>query len=157
MKRRITENEIRSLAELRYQIRKFIQDGDATARDAGLEPQQYLVLLALRGLPRGSEGTIRTIAERLFLQHHSAVELVDRMEGHGYVERKRSTKDRRQVLISIRPRGERLLQKVAEKRLIELRSNGHELVEAISSLLESRRSSPAGGGEGKIRSKHGRR
>jgi DNA-binding MarR family transcriptional regulator len=133
----ISESEFRALAELRYQIRKFVQDGDVTARKAGLEPQQYLLLLALRGLPLGSETSIRTLAERLALQHHSAVELVDRMEEHGYVKRTRSTKDRRQVLVSLQSRGEKLLQKVAQKRLIELRSNGQELVKTISALLES--------------------
>ncbi len=142
MTRGITEAEIRSLAELRYQIRKFIQDGDATARKAGLEPQQYLLLLALRGLPVGSEASIRTLAERLSLQHHSAVELVDRMEQHGYVKRNRSRKDRRQVLVSLESRGERLLQKVAQIRLVELRTNGQELVEAISALIESPSTAP---------------
>lgn len=137
MAKGITEGEFRALAELRYRIRKFVQDGDATAREAGLEPQQYLLLLALRGLPETSEASIRTLAERLALQHHSAVELVDRMEQHGYVKRTRSIKDRRQVLVSLQSRGEKLLQKVAQKRLIELRSNGQELVEAISALLET--------------------
>jgi DNA-binding MarR family transcriptional regulator len=136
MGKSITEAEFRALAELRYRIRKFVQDGDTTAREAGLEPQQYLLLLTLRGLPESSEASIRTLAERLSLQHHSAVELVDRMEQHGYVKRTRSIKDRRQVLVSLESRGEKLLQKVAQKRLIELRSNGQELVEAISALLE---------------------
>ena len=137
MAKAVTESELRSLAELRYQIRKFVQDGDATAREAGLEPQQYLLLLALGGLPRGCEASIRTVAERLSLQHHSAVELVDRMEEHGYLKRTRSTKDRRQVLLSLQSRGEKLLQRVARKRLIELRSNGQKLVKAIGALLES--------------------
>lgn len=140
MAKGVSEAEFRSLAELRYQIRRFIQDGDVTAREAGLEPQQYLLLLALRGLPRGSDASIRTLAERLSLQHHSAVELVDRMEEHGYVKRTRSSKDRRQVLVAMQPRGDKLLQEVARKRLIELRSNGHEFVDAISALLESRSS-----------------
>jgi DNA-binding MarR family transcriptional regulator len=138
MHERITDGEYRALAELRYRIRKFVQDGDATARQVGLEPQQYLLLLALRGLPAGSEASIRTLAERLSLQHHSAVELVDRMEIHGYVKRTRSAADRRQVLVFLQGKGEKLLQKVAEQRLIELRSTGQKLVAAISELLEKR-------------------
>ena len=136
MPKRVTESELRSLAELRYQIRKFLQEGDATAREAGLEPQQYLLLLALGGLPFGWVASIRSLAERLSLQHHSAVELVDRMEQHGYLKRTRSTNDRRQVLVSMQSRGEKLLQRVARKRLIELRSNGQKLVKAIGMLLE---------------------
>src|SRR2546426_5424166 len=90
----ITTAEYRALAELRYLIRKFVGEGDAAARAAGLEPQQYLLLLALRGLPEGEEATIRTLADRLALKHHSAVELIDRMEVHGYVRRSRSRDDR---------------------------------------------------------------
>ncbi len=108
------------------------------ARAAGLEPQQYLLLLAIRGLPDGQESSIRALADRLSLQHHSTVELVDRMEQHGYVKRVRSREDRRQVLVSLEPHGEKLLAQVAAKRIIELRSNGLALVGAISGLLKSR-------------------
>ena len=79
----ITSAEYLALAELRYRIRKFVGEGDAVARQAGLEPQQYLLLLMIRGLPSGEEATIRTLAERLALKHHSVVELVDRMEHTG--------------------------------------------------------------------------
>ena len=65
MAKEITTAEYQALAELRYRIRKFIREGDAVARSAGLEPQQYLLLLALRGLPGGVEASIRTLADRL--------------------------------------------------------------------------------------------
>jgi hypothetical protein len=58
----ITTAEYRALAELRCRIRKFVGEGDTAARAAGLEPQQYLLLLALRGLPEGEEAPIRTLA-----------------------------------------------------------------------------------------------
>ena len=138
MSEKITANEYRGLAELRYRIRRFLQEGDDTARQAQLEPQQYLLLLAIRGLPEGQEATIRTLADRLSLRHHSTVELVDRMEAHGYVKRSRGREDRRQVLVSLHPRGERLLEHVVQQRIIELRANGRALVEAISALLETR-------------------
>ena len=138
MSEKITANEYRGLAELRYRIRRFLQEGDDTARQAQLEPQHYLLLLAIRGLPEGQEATIRTLAERLSLRHHSTVELVDRMEAHGYVKRTRGREDRRQVLVSLQPRGEKLLEHVVQQRIIELRANGRALVEAISGLLETR-------------------
>jgi DNA-binding MarR family transcriptional regulator len=134
----IKEREYRSLAELRYRLRQFLQEGDSTARRAGLEPQQYLLLLAIRGLPGELTATISTLAGRLSLRHHSTVELIDRMEAHGYVRRVRGKEDRRQVLISLQPKGEKLLEKVVSQRIVELRSHGRELVAAISSLLESR-------------------
>jgi DNA-binding MarR family transcriptional regulator len=137
MARKVTDAEYRALAQLRYLIRRFLQEGDATARLAGLEPQQYLLLLAIRGLQAGQEATISDLAERLLLRHHSTVELVDRMEAHGYVKRTRGREDRRKVLVSLQPRGEKLLAEVVGKRIVELRSHGHALVEAIGRLLES--------------------
>ncbi len=119
----ITTDEYRALAELRYRIRHFLREGDAVAQAAGLEPQQYLLLLAIRGLPAGAEATIQTLAERLVLKHHSTVELIDRL-------------DRRRVMVSLLPRGERLLEQVARHRIGELRSNGHALVRAIDQLLQ---------------------
>jgi len=139
MAAKITDGEYRALAELRYRIRRFLQEGDETALQAGLEPQQYLLLLAIRGLPEGRDATIRPLAERLSLRHHSTVELIDRLEARGYVRRTRGREDRRQVLVSLQPRGEKLLEQVVEQRIIELRSNGRALVEAIDALLERKR------------------
>jgi DNA-binding MarR family transcriptional regulator len=132
----ITPAEYRALAELRYRIRHFLREGDAKSRDVGLEPQQYLMLLAIRGLPEGSPSTIQTLAERLALKHHSAVELIDRLETHGYVRRTRSRDDRRRVFVSLLPRGDRLLGQVAQNRISELRTSGEALVGAIEALLE---------------------
>ena len=132
----ITSDEYRAFAELRYRIRHFVREGDVVAQVAGLEPQQYLLLLAIRGLPAGEEATIRTLADRLALKHHSAVELIDRLETRGYVRRTRGRDDRRRVLVSLLPRGERILEQVARHRIGELRSTGHALVRAIDQLLE---------------------
>ncbi len=132
----ISDDEYRALAELRYRIRHFLQEGDTAARAAGLEPQQYLALLAIRGLPRDSEATIRTIADRMALKHHSAVELIDRLEAHGFVHRSRSQRDRRQVKVSLLPRGAKLLEQVARQRISELRSSGAALADAISTLVK---------------------
>src|SRR5260221_14059129 len=136
MAKEITSAEYQALAELRYRIRKFAREGDAVARAAGLEPQQYMLLLALRGLPDGEEATIRTLADRLALKHHSAVELIDRLETHGYVRRSRSREDRRQVLVVLLPRGEKLLEQVARDRIRELRASGAALGNALSAVLE---------------------
>jgi len=140
MAKEITSAEYTALAELRYLIRKFVGQGDAVARAAGLEPQQYLLLLAIRGLPEGEDATIQTLADRLALKHHSMVELIDRLEVHGYVRRSRGRDDRRRVLVSLLPRGEKLLEQVARHRISELRSSGAALVKAISALLENGRS-----------------
>ncbi len=125
------------MEELRHRIRLFVREGDAKARAAGLEPQQYLILLAIRGLPESAEATIRMLAERLALKHHSVVELVDRLEQRGLVKRARSREDRRRVLVSLLPRGEKLLEEVARHRIGELRSSGAAFVKAVEALLEN--------------------
>ncbi|PYU51009.1 MAG: hypothetical protein DMG53_02060, partial [Acidobacteria bacterium] len=67
----------------------------------------------------------------------SVVELVDRLEAHGYVRRSRSRDDRRRVLVALLQRGEKLLEQVARDRIGELRASGAALVNAISALLEN--------------------
>ncbi len=140
MSKKISSTEFRALAELRFRIRLFLKEGDAAARVAGLEPQQYLMLLAIRGLAPDVQPKIQTFAERLALKHHSAVELVDRLEQRGFVRRTRSKEDRRQVLVSLLPRGEKLLERVVQQRIGELRASGRELVKAIDALLRDGRS-----------------
>jgi DNA-binding MarR family transcriptional regulator len=135
----ITTEEYRALAELRYRIRLFLREGDAKARAVGLEPQQYVLLLALRGLPGDVEATIVKLAERMMLKHHSVVELVDRLAAHGYVRRMRSREDRRKVLVSLLPRGVKLVEEVARQRISELRASGAQLVAAIAALLKAKR------------------
>jgi DNA-binding MarR family transcriptional regulator len=139
MRKKISTGEFQALAELRYKIRSFLKEGDAAARLAGLEPQQYLMLLAIRGLPPDTPPKIQTLAERLSLKHHSAVELVDRLEQRGLVRRTRSKEDRRQVLVSVLPRGEKLLERVVQQRIGELRASGRELVKAMDALLRDER------------------
>src|SRR5437016_1247349 len=144
MAKEITTAEYQALAELRHRIRKFVREGDAVACAAGREPQQYLLLLALRGLPEGVEATIRTLADRLFLRHHSAVELIDRLEAHGYIRRSRSREDRRRVLVTLLPRGERALEQVARQRLDELRASGFALIQALEAILKQARMKRSG-------------
>ena len=141
MAMKIATSDYRALAALRYRIRLFLSEGDAAALREGLEPQQYLLLLAVRGLPKGREATIGTLAERMGLKHNSAVELIDRLETHGYVHRIRCRDDRRCVLVSLLPRGGKLLEQVARQRITELRASGEALVNAIDALLGKKRQS----------------
>jgi DNA-binding MarR family transcriptional regulator len=135
MTMRIATSDYRALAALRYRIRLFLSEGDAAARREGLEPQQYLLLLAVRGLPEGAKATIQVLAERLVLKHNSTVELIDRLETHGYVCRSQSSEDRRCVLVKLLPRGEKLVERVARERLTEMRGGGEALSDALDTLL----------------------
>ncbi len=133
----MTTPEYQSLAEFRYQIRRYLTNAEQDARSAGLEPQQYQLLLALRGLPPGREPSIQTLAERLQVRHHSAVELADRLEEHGLIRRQRSKTDRRHVLLSLTQRGERILGQLARRRIEDLRNTAPALVRALSAVIAS--------------------
>jgi len=138
----MTAPEFRALAEFRYQIRIFLNGSEEAARNADLEPQQYLLMLALRGLPVGREPSIRELAERLQLRHHSVVELVDRLERRQLLRRERSRDDRRQVILHLTPRGEKLLTRLAKQRIAELRTAAPALVRALTALIRSTKGSP---------------
>jgi DNA-binding MarR family transcriptional regulator len=139
MKRDIREGEYAALAQLRYHIREFVRGSDDAARAADLEPQQYQLLLAVRACPNRRDATIRHLADRLHLKHHSVVGLVDRLERHGYVRRERGGPDQRHVLVKLLPHGQRALERVVRERLHEVRESGHALVSAISAILEDSR------------------
>lgn len=138
----MTAAEFRALAEFRYQIRIFLNGSEQAARKADLEPQQYLLLLALRGLPAGREPNIREVAERMQLRHHSVVELVDRLERRQLLRREHSRTDRRQVILRLTPRGERILTRLAKQRISELRTAAPALVRTLTMVLRSTQGIP---------------
>jgi DNA-binding MarR family transcriptional regulator len=131
----MTPDEYRALAEFRYRIRVFLNGSEQAARAAGLEPQQYLLLLAVRGLPLGREASIGELAERMQLRHHSVVELVDRLERRLLLRRERSRVDRREVIVHLTPRGERIILRLAKQRLDELRTAAPALVLALNAIV----------------------
>jgi DNA-binding MarR family transcriptional regulator len=125
---RITVADYRALAELRYQLRRFLQFSEQMARSERLEPRQHQLLLAIKGLPEGVGASVGALAERLQIRHHSAVELVDRMEaGTG--------DDRRRVIVRLTPRGERLLARLSRFHRTELRSIAPALLRALHILV----------------------
>jgi DNA-binding MarR family transcriptional regulator len=135
MSRSTSTAEYQALAQFRFLIRRYLNNSEKAARSVDLEPQQYMGMLALRGLPPGEDPTIRSLAERLQIQHHSAVELVDRMEKRGLFRRERSTKDRRQVHVHVTPRGEKLLSRLVRHRIAELRVSAPKLAHALQAVL----------------------
>jgi DNA-binding MarR family transcriptional regulator len=135
MEKNLTQRDFESLAELRHQIRRFLRFSERAAREAGLEPRQHQLLLALKGLPPNVRPKIAEIAERLQIQHHSAVELVNRLETGGFVHRERGSQDRREVLLQLTPRGEKVLRELSLHHRAELRSQGPALIESLQQLV----------------------
>jgi DNA-binding MarR family transcriptional regulator len=132
--RPLTEPEYLALGEFRYQLRRFLRNMEEATRLLGANPQQYQLILAIKGLPSNMEPTITNLAERMQLNHNSMVELADRCEEHKLLRRTRSAADRRQVSLSITPDGEALLRKLGVAARQELRDAGPTLVEAIRRL-----------------------
>lgn len=124
------------MAELRYQIRRYLRFSENAARQAGIEPQQHQLLLAIRGLPDNLKPTIGVLAERMQLQHHSTVELIDRLVDRNLLCRLRATDDRRQVLVKLTREGEEFLKTLSLYHLEELQSVGPKFVKILQDLVE---------------------
>ncbi|MFG6488589.1 MarR family winged helix-turn-helix transcriptional regulator [Roseateles sp. BYS78W] len=120
--RQLTKKDFESLSDFRYQMRRFERFSERAAQAEGLTPQQYLVLLHIKGQPGREWASVGDIAERLQLQPHAAVTLVTRCEAQALVERRQSESDRRQVEVHLLPDGQRLLERLAELHRAELRS-----------------------------------
>ena len=131
-----TQPDFKAMAELRHQIRRFLRFSENAARQAGIEPQQHQLLLAVRGLPEALKPTIGMLAERMQLQHHSTVELIDRLVERGFLIRLRSTDDKRHVLVKLTRDGEKFLQRLSLHHLQELRSAGPTFAKVLQSLIK---------------------
>jgi DNA-binding MarR family transcriptional regulator len=133
--KKLTLSDYQALAEFRYQIRRFLHFSEQVVKKAGLERGQYQLLLAIKGMPAGVRPRIRELANRMDILHHSAVELVNRLEAGGFVERTRAQDDRREVLLALTPKGEKVLAELALHHHDELRSAGPELVGALRRVM----------------------
>jgi DNA-binding MarR family transcriptional regulator len=140
--RGITSAEYCALADVRYELRRFLRFSEEAARRTGLEPRQHQLLLAVRGMPRSAAATIGRLAERLQLRHHTTVELVDRMERGGLVRRVRAGRDRRQVVVRLTPRAERVLPRLSLAHRLELGAVAPRLVRALERLTTGIRTPP---------------
>jgi len=124
-----------TLAEWRYQLRLLLGRRESAARAAGIEPQQYLLLLQVKGLQARGMVTVGMLAERLQIRHHSAVELVDRLVERGLVARRRDDGDRRQVVVTLKAAGEAVLRRLALYSLAELRTEAPALLATLRRLV----------------------
>jgi DNA-binding MarR family transcriptional regulator len=137
MGKNLTLQDYQSLAEFRHQIRRYLRFSEKVVRNAELEPRQYQLLLALKGLPPTVRPRIAELSEQLQIQHHSAVELVDRLENSGLVRRERGTSDRREVLVILTAAGEKVIRELVIHHRSELSSRGPALLEALHGVLRN--------------------
>ena len=128
-------SDYQALAEFRYQIRRFLHFSEQALKRARLERGQYQLMLAIKGMPVGVRPRIRELATRMQIRHHSAVELINRLESRGWVHRERAQDDRREVLLALTPKGERILAELALHHRDELRTAGPTLVAALRRVM----------------------
>ena len=134
----LSKHDFEVLADFRYQIRKFVRFSEQLARQRGIKPLQYLLLLQVKGYPGRDWATVGELAERLQAQHHGVVALVSRCELQGFVERRRSTEDRRRIEIHLLKKGEKVLDELARLHRAELLSlQGRFVVPAMQAFDHS--------------------
>jgi DNA-binding MarR family transcriptional regulator len=130
--------DYQALADFRFEIRRFLNFSERLVHAAGIEPQQHQALLAIKGLPAHSVATVRVLAERLLIQHHSAVELVNRLEAKGLLRRARGMADRREVVLTVSRRGEALLRRLTQPHRAELQTARPKLLAALAAAIDPR-------------------
>lgn len=130
---KLTDHDYRIMGEFRHELRRFLATRARAARNAGIDPQQYQVLLVIKG--KGGSASIGDIAASMLLRHHSAVELVDRMTRKKFVRRRRAQQDRRIVLVEILPRGESILRSLYISNREELSTLGRDLLHSLQRAL----------------------
>ena len=130
--------DYRALAEFRYQIRNFLSFSERAVHTAGLERGQYQLMLAIKGMPDGTRPRIRDLANRLRVKHNSAVELINRLEAGGFVHRERAADDRREVLLALTGKGEKVLAELALHHHQQLQESAPQLVAALRSVMKGK-------------------
>lgn len=136
---RLSPVEYQELADFRYQIRSFLHFSEGAALIEGLEPRQHQALLAIKAVPSGQSCTVRDLASSLFLQHQSAVGLVNRMEARELVKRAPSPHDRRQVFLSLTAHGEEILRRLSLTHREELEHSAPQLAAALRAIMRRAR------------------
>jgi DNA-binding MarR family transcriptional regulator len=134
----LSRTEYKALAEFRYQIRRYLRYMEEKARARSFNPQQYQLLLAIEGLPERQTPTIKTVAERMQLNHNTTVGLVDRCERRGLLRRERTGLDRRVVTLVLTPAGKRMMQEQASASRAELQEIGPILFSSLRQLISRR-------------------
>lgn len=116
----LSREDYQNLLAFRSALRRFLHWSQAKARDVGLTRAHYQLLLVVKGHPDDHGPTVGDLAYHLLLRPHSAVELIDRAEAAGLVERWEDDDDRRFIRIRLTAAGERRLDQLVPAHLDEL-------------------------------------
>lgn len=111
-KRVRVDSTIVELARFRYALRRFLRFSERAAVRCGVTPQQHQLMLGVAGFTGRGSATVSELAEFLQERVHSVVELVERAERHGLVRSKKSSADRRVVVVSLSRQGMEILRRL---------------------------------------------
>jgi DNA-binding MarR family transcriptional regulator len=118
----LLDSDYRRLLAFRNELRAFTRWSEETARAAGLTPALHQLLLVVRGHPSKQGPTIGDAANALHIRHHSAVELAQRADASGLVERTRDTTDHRQLHLKLTAAGRARLEALTRQHLPRIRA-----------------------------------
>ncbi len=125
---------IGTLADFRFELRRFLHYSESAALNAGLQPQQHQLLLQVAGAPADAAVTIAYVAERLGLKHNSTVELVDRSQGEGLLVRTVDAVDRRRAILRVTRKGTQILHQLSSDHARELNELAPRLATALKNI-----------------------
>lgn len=131
------QDRLRSLAEFRFQLRKFLSFSEMASERYGIGAQQYQLMQVIAAIPAGQVATITYLADRMILRHNSTVELVDRAERAGLVRRETDERDLRRSIVQLTAQGQQLLDRLVQEHLSELAPRADNLIVALRNLQET--------------------
>jgi DNA-binding MarR family transcriptional regulator len=109
----LPEAELQTLSRASAAVYHYKRRTESAVRARGLQPAQYLLLLALAASPEQEWRTSRELAAELCLSHHEFALLVHLSEGAGLVHTTRDPEDRRGAHIRLTPHGSRIAARLA--------------------------------------------
>ena len=130
----VDAHTLKAMAQFRFELRRFLHFSETSAEAQGISAQQYQLLQVVETAAGAGRVAISTIAERMVLRHNSAVELVDRAERSGLVQRLSDATDLRRSLVVLTEQGRNVLFEVATAHMVELERAGPAMMEALSRL-----------------------
>jgi DNA-binding MarR family transcriptional regulator len=123
------------LAEISYHIVCLRSLGYRTAREQGLAPREYELLLAVKALPPGTRRGISQLADWLHMQHHGVVELATRLQRRGLLRRYHDQEDGRHARLALTPQGARVLRELVGRENARLRSVAADAVSSLQRIM----------------------
>jgi DNA-binding MarR family transcriptional regulator len=126
--------DFETLASFRYHVRRFLRFSKDLLISEDLTPDQYQALLAIRASTSRGSLSIRDLAEQLQVRHHSTVGIVDQLVLRAAIVREVAPDDRRKILLTLTPKGEELIQRLAPPHHKELSRLSPEIIETLQRI-----------------------